>query len=378
MPCLLLAPCSFKGSLSAPQAAAAIGRGLAGTSLKAREMPLSDGGEGLVECFLSLPGARPVRAEVSGPLPGMRVNAVYALLDGGRTAVIEMAAAAGLPLLPPGRRDPLAATTRGFGELILDAAGRGARRLVLGLGGSATVDGGAGMAAALGLRLLDDAGRLLPDGGEELGKLAHIDAAGLGTALCGVDIEVACDVDSPLLGPAGAACLFGPQKGASPEAVGLLERGLERLARCIGDDLNRNVANLAGAGAAGGLGAGLAGFLGARLRPGADLVMDALGFDAALAGCRLLVTGEGRFDAQSLRGKAPAAAVRRARRAGCPAAALVGSLGLAPAELSSAGLSRAWELRELAGEAECVERAAELLEELARRHAGEMAELAGG
>jgi len=374
---VLVAPCTYKGSLSARAAAAAIARGLAGAGMEPDELPLSDGGEGLVDCFLALPGAERVEIEVSGPLPGMRVRAGYTLLEGGRLAVIEMAAAAGLPLVPAGRRDPMSATTRGFGELIRHAAGRGARRLILGIGGSATVDGGSGMAAALGAKLLDGAGRQLADGGGVLGQVGRVDAAGLDPAVRGLRIDVACDVDSPLLGPAGAARMFGPQKGATPEAVERLEAGLARLAGRLRDDLGRDVANLPGAGAAGGLGAGLIGFLGARLVPGAELVMDAVGFDARLARADLVVTGEGRLDAQSLHGKAPAAAARRARKAGKPAVALVGSLGLAMEELPAAGLVRAWELRELAAEAECLSRAAELLDELARKHAGEMADLAG-
>jgi glycerate kinase len=210
-----------------------------------------------------------------------------------------------------------------------------------------------------------------------LSELARVDVSGLDPAVRGLRIEVACDVDSPLLGPTGAARVFGPQKGATPEMVEQLEAGLARLAGRLREDLGKDVAEIPGAGAAGGLGAGLLGFLGARLVPGAELVMDAVGFGARLDRAALLVTGEGRLDGQSLRGKAPAAAARRAQKAGKPAVALVGSLGLSPEELPAAGLVRAWALRELAAEAECLARAAELIEELARKHAGEMAELAG-
>jgi hypothetical protein len=217
-------------------------------------------------------------------------------------AAIEMAASSGLPLVPEAERNPMLATTRGFGELIRDAARRGARSLILGIGGSATVDGGAGMAAALGVRFLDDRGRALADGGGALEKLARIDAAGLDPAVRSLEIKVACDVDSPLLGPAGAARMFGPQKGATPEMVERLEAALARFAERVRVDLGRDVADLPGAGAAGGLGAGLVAFLGARLVPGAELVMDALDFDARLGGVALLVTGEGALDAQSLLG----------------------------------------------------------------------------
>jgi len=384
---VLVAPCTFKGSLSARRAAAAIARGLAAAGLETAELPLSDGGEGLVDCFLALPGAERVEIEATGPM-GRPVPAAYALLFPSpkpkaqspkpSVAVIEMAASSGLPLVPEAERNPMLATTRGFGELIRDAARRGARSLILGIGGSATVDGGSGMAAALGVRLLDDRGRALADGGGALEKLSRIDAGGLDPAVRALDIKVACDVDSPLLGPTGAARMFGPQKGATPEMVERLEAALARLADRIRLDLGREVAALPGAGAAGGLGAGLVAFLGARLVPGADLVMDALGFDQRLRSARCLVTGEGALDAQSLRGKAPVAAARRAARAGAPAVALVGTMRLSAEEARQAGLHRVWQLAELAPAAECVTRAEELLERLSRTHAAEVAGLAGG
>jgi glycerate 2-kinase len=374
---ILVASCTFKGSSSAREATAAIARGLRSSGSECLELPLSDGGEGLVDCFLSLPASERVELEVTGPLPDMSVPAAYALLQGGEVAAVEMSAAAGLPLLPEALRNPMLATTRGFGELILDAVRRGARQLVLGIGGSATVDGGSGMASALGLRLLDAAGGQLPDGGGALRKLSRIDTAGLAPELRGVELRVACDVDSPLLGAEGAARVFGPQKGATPEMVEELELGLGRLAGRLNEDLGRDVADLPGAGAAGGLGAGLVGFLGAQLLPGAELVMDAVGFDARLKDADLLVTGEGKLDAQSLRGKAPAAAARRAMAGGVPAVALAGCIELDAAGLSSAGIVRAWQLLELAPAAECMQRPAELLEELARKHAAEMGEIAG-
>ena len=349
-------------------------RGLASEGLEPSELPLSDGGEGLVDCFAGLPGARRVEVEVPGPL-GRPVRAGYVLMDDGRLAAIEMAAAAGLPLLSPSDLNPMLTTTRGVGALLADAARRGARRVILGIGGSATVDGGAGLAAELGVRLLDAEGRALPDGGGALRNLASIDAGGLDPEVAALDVKVACDVDSPLLGETGAARVFGPQKGATPEMVEALEAGLTRLAERLEADLGRRVADLPGSGGAGGLGAGLAGFLGAELAAGAELVMDALDFDARLGDAELLVTGEGRLDGQSLRGKAPAAAARRAARRGVPAAALAGSMDLAAGELKAAGLVRAWALDELAPVAECLARPAELIEELARRHAAEMREL---
>jgi glycerate kinase len=372
----LIAPCTFKGSLSAREATSAIARGLASAGVECVELPLSDGGEGLVDCFLNLPGSQRIELRVTGPLPGMSVAAAYALLAGGEVAAVEMAAAAGLPLLSAEQRDPMGTTTRGFGEMILDAVRRGAGRLILGIGGSATVDGGAGVASAMGARLLNSRGELLADGGGALRELARIDAAGLKSALCGAEVLVACDVDSPLLGPGGAARVFGPQKGATPEMVEELEKGLARLAERIREDLGRDVAELPGSGAAGGLGAGLVGFLGAELAPGAQLVMDAVGFDDKLEGTDLLVTGEGRLDSQSLRGKAPAAAARRAAGRGVPAVALAGSAELGEEELRAAGMVRAWGLVDLAPAEECMARTAELLEELARRHAAQMREIA--
>ncbi len=373
---ILVAPCTLKGSLSARDAAAAIARGLSSPGMECLELPLSDGGEGLVDCFLSLPGTERVELEVTGPLPDMLVRAAYVLLEGGEVAAVEMAAAAGLPLLAEAQRNPMLTTTRGFGQLILHAVRQGAQRLILGIGGSATVDGGSGMAAALGVRLLDAEGRALPDGGGALCDLARIDASGLAPELAGAELKVACDVDSPLLGPHGAARVFGPQKGATPGMVEELELGLGRLAERLKADLGRAVADIPGAGAAGGLGAGLLGFLGAELVAGAELVMDALHFDARLEGTNLLVTGEGQLDGQSLRGKAPAAAARRAAGSGVPAVAFAGSAKLSGEDLAAAGMTRAWQLLELAPAEECMSRAAELLEKLARRHAAELGEIA--
>ena len=373
---VLVAPCTFKGSLSAREAAAAIARGLSGSGMDCLELPLSDGGEGLVDCFASLPGSERAEVEVTGPLPGMSVTAGYALLGGGRTAAVEMAAAAGLPLLSEDRRNPMLTTTRGFGQLILDALRRGAVQLILGLGGSATVDGGSGMASALGVRLLDSAGERLPDGGGALRGLEEIDVSALAPELAGAELKVACDVDSPLLGSDGAARVFGPQKGATPGMVEELELGLARLAGRLKVDLGRDVADLRGAGAAGGLGAGLVGFLGARLLAGAELVMDAVGFDARLEEVDLLITGEGRLDGQSLRGKAPAAAARRAAARGVPAVAFAGRADLGDEDLAAAGMVRAWQLQEFAPAGECMERAAEMLEEMARRNAAELGRIA--
>jgi glycerate 2-kinase len=373
---IMLAPCTFKGSLSAREAAQAMARALVSTDISVEIQPVSDGGEGLVDCFLALEGWQRCQCRVQGPMPGMSVEAVYARSLSGHQAVIEMAAAAGLPMVPPDQRNPLLATTRGFGELMLDALESGARRLILGLGGSATVDGGAGMAAALGLGLFDKNGQQIPDGGGGLSSLERIDASALSPQLQQAVIEVACDVDSPLLGPDGAAAVFGPQKGATPEIVAELEAGLTRLADCCRDCLGRDVRELVGAGAAGGLGAGLNAFCGAQLLPGADLLMDAVGFSDRLAGVDLLITGEGSMDRQSLRGKAPAVAARRAAEAGVPVLVIAGSLQLEAEQLSSAGISAAWQLTDLAPVEECINRAGQLIEQLLKSRLAEIKELA--
>jgi len=342
-------------------------RGLGASDISLAIQPISDGGEGLVDCFLALEGWRSRQCRVQGPMPGMSVEAVYASSTSGHHAVIEMAASSGLPMVPQDQRNPMLATTRGFGELILDALESGARHLILGLGGSATVDGGAGMAAALGLGLLDENGQQIPDGGGGLACLERIDASNLNLLLQQAVIEVACDVDSPLLGPDGAAAVFGPQKGATPQMVLDLESGLNRMADCCRDCLGRDVRELVGGGAAGGLGAGLNAFFEAQLLPGADLLMDAVGFSDRLAGVDLLITGECSMDAQSLRGKAP----------GVPVLVIAGSLQLEAEQLSAAGISAAWQLTDMAPLEECINGAAQLIEQLLKSRLTEIKELAG-
>lgn len=335
-PLVLVAPNAFKGSLSAPAAARAIARGVADALPEARvvELPVADGGDGLIDAVLPAVGGRLVRARIKGPLGEAR-TAAYALLGDG-SALVEMARASGLALVPEGRRDPLGATSYGVGQLIADALGRGARKVVVGLGGSATNDGGAGMAQALGARLLDAEGRTLPFGVEALLRLARIEWKGVKGSFFGVS-----DVTNPLLGPRGSARVFGPQKGAGPREVLILERALRVWARRLKEDLGRDVAALPGAGAAGGLGAGLLAFLLARLMPGAAWVLGEVGAGRQLRGASLLVTGEGRLDRTSLYGKAPIALARLARARGIPAIGVCGLVeaGALPA-LRRAGLSR--------------------------------------
>jgi glycerate kinase len=338
---VLIAPAPFKGSLSAPQAAEAIARGLreAFPEAELELLPLADGGAGTVAALVAATGGRTFTARVTGPL-GEPIEASWGLLGDDETAVIEMAAAAGLGLLPPGMRAPLKATTYGVGELIRAALGHSPRRIIIGLGDSATVDGGAGLAQALGVRLLDSRGEELPPkaGNEGLARLEGLDLSGLEPRLRGVEVLAACDVQNPLLGPEGAARVFGPQKGASPEMVPLLEGNLKRLAEVIARDLGREVADLPGAGAAGGLGAGLAGFLGASLHSGIELIKGVLKFEARLAEADLVVTGEGQVDRQTAFGKAPVGVARSAKRLGKPVICFAGAIGPGAEEVYAHGL----------------------------------------
>lgn len=322
---ILVAPDSFKGTLSAAEAAAAMERGILATVPDATVLrhPVSDGGEGLLDVLLP-PGGTIVSTRVQGPLPGQRVEARWGITaEGG--GVIEMAEAAGLSLVPPDRRDPRLTTTHGVGELILAALDRGVRKLIIGIGGSSTNDGGSGMASALGAEFLDASGHPLPPGGSALARLARIEITRLDARLAQTTMTVACDVVSLLTGPAGASSLYAPQKGATPEMVALLDAALRQYASILGRRFGRDVGMTPGSGAAGGLGAGLLAFCNATLVPGIEVVLDATGFDAALARVDLVITGEGRIDAQTREGKALAGVLRHARRAGVPVAAVVGS-----------------------------------------------------
>ncbi len=342
---ILAAPDSFKGSLSAARAARALAEGVRRVfpEEEVLEVPLADGGEGTVEALLASLGGKKVSARVQGPL-GEPVEAFFGLLEDGKTAVVEMAAASGLPLVPPERRDVLRASTFGTGELIRLALEAGAREIVVGLGGSATCDGGAGMARALGFSLLDKDGQELPPGGGALTSLERIDPSRRHPALAGARILGACDVTNPLLGEKGAARVFAPQKGASPKEVEILEEGLRRLAGALRDQLGRDVADLPGAGAAGGLGAGLAGFLGATLEPGFELVARSVRLQEKVEAARLALTGEGRLDAQTSMGKAPQGVIRLARKAGVPVFAFAGELAPGHEALFEQGLTSAFSL----------------------------------
>lgn len=324
---VLVAPDKFRGTLTAAQAAEAMATGW----LRSRPydvvdpVPLADGGEGTVDALVAALGGERLAVRVAGPL-GDPVYAVLGLIDRaeGSLGVVEMAQASGLSLVPESRRNALRASTRGSGELILAAARAGATELVVCLGGSATTDGGAGMAAALGIALLDSAGAPVGPGGQGLLDLARIDVGGLDPSVRRLRVNVACDVDNPLTGPQGAAHTFGPQKGASPQDVLVLDRALAHLAAVVHRDLGLDVRSVPGAGAAGGLGAGLVAFLGARLRPGIDVVMEAARFHDRLDRADVVLTGEGTFDESSLRGKVPWGVVESARTARVPALVLCG------------------------------------------------------
>jgi glycerate kinase len=363
---VLVAPDKFEGSLSAGQAAAAIAAGLrrARPDAEVVTLPVGDGGAGTLEALVAA-GFERVPVVASGPT-GEPVQAAIAVR--GDRAFVEMAEASGLKRLPGGRRAPLEASTYGTGELLRAALDLGARELVLGIGGSATTDGGAGMAAALGARLLDQAGEQLPPGGAALLRLARVDVTGLDPRLASVQVTVASDVDNPLVGPEGAAHVYGPQKGAGPDEVLLLDSALRRYARVLADDLGVDLAETPGAGAAGGLGAGAIAFLGARIRTGIELVLELLGFDRAVAEADLVVTGEGKLDAQSLRGKAPVGVARVAGAHGVPVVALAGAVEVAGRELRAAGFEEAHALLELEPDPRrAIAEAAPLLERLAER-----------
>ena len=325
---IVIAPNAFKGSLSAIEAAEAIAEGVrvAAPDADLVLVPIADGGDGTVEALVAATQGERRTLRVRGPL-GDPANADYGLIDGGSTAVIEMAKAAGLALVPTEKRDPRVTTTYGVGELLQRAYDDGARHFIVGIGGSATNDGGAGMAQALGYHLLDAQGHELPPGGLALKRLARIHTGGVHANWKEAEVEVACDVTNPLTGPSGASAVYGPQKGATPEMVAELDAALKHFAEIIRRDLEVDVEHLPGAGAAGGLGAGLVAFTGAALRPGAEMVMEAVRLDERLKGAHLAITGEGRLDSQTARfGKGPAAVARHARNAGIPVVAIGGSI----------------------------------------------------
>ena len=343
---VVIAPDKFKGSLSAAEVAASVATGLkrGGFTGETVRVPVADGGDGTVDAAVAA-GYQRVEEQVTGPT-GEPVLASFAIR--GEIAVVEAAAANGLALLPPGTFAPLTATTRGVGELILGAVGMGATRIVLGVGGSATTDGGAGLVQALGARLTDASGHELPPGGAALGRLAALDLSAL-RDLVGFEFVLASDVDNPLLGPSGAAAVYGPQKGASPGDVPLLDAALTRWADVVESATAGRYRDAPGAGAAGGLGFAVLAFLTARMRPGIEYLLDLVSFGNRLQGARLVITGEGSLDAQTLRGKTPAGVARAvaARDPSIPVVAVAGRCTLTSDELRAAGISAAYTLTEI-------------------------------
>jgi glycerate kinase len=361
---IVVAPDKFKGSLTAVEAAAAIGEGLRRGCPDAEVvlLPVADGGDGTVDAAVTS-GYHRRTARVQGPT-GQPVDADFAVR--GDSAVLEMAEASGLRRLPGGVPAPLTASTYGTGQLLRAALEAGARRIVLGAGGSATTDGGAGMACALGVRLLDARGEDLPPGGAALLDLHAVDVSGLHPELASASVVLASDVDNPLLGERGAAAVYGPQKGATPQDVALLEAALTRYASVVHRDLGVDVSSVPGGGAAGGTCAGALAFLSAGMASGIDLVLDVVRFADALEGADLVVTGEGSFDAQSLHGKAPVGVAQAAASAGVPVIALVGRLDVSAAQLRTVGIGSARALLDLEPDQDtAVRHAAELLARLA-------------
>jgi glycerate kinase len=336
---VVVAPNAFKGSLTASEAAAAISRGVhqAFPDAQTVEVPVADGGDGTVEALVSAHRGEYRTVEVEGPL-GDPVHATYGLIDGGRTGVVELASASGLTLISTDRRDPQRASTYGFGQLLKAVRAAGVEQIIAGIGGSATNDGGAGLAQALGYRLMDAAGVELPRGGAALAHLDRIDSSGFDQGWRSVKVMVACDVTNPLTGPLGASAVYGPQKGADAAVIRDLDAALGILAEVIERDLGKRVAELPGAGAAGGAGAGLVAFLDAKLVPGAPLVVEASGFDAKLKGSGLVITGEGQADAQTGYGKAPGEVAKRAKAARIPVLLIAGSKGAGWETLSDLGV----------------------------------------
>jgi glycerate kinase len=362
---ILLAPDKFKGSLSAAEVAGALAAGVSETAgVPVRHCPIADGGDGTVAAA-SAAGYERVELSATGPT-GAPVRTAYARRD--ETAVVELADVSGLTRLPDGFLAPMRADSFGLGEVIAAALDAGCRRVVVGLGGSACTDGGAGMLTALGAQLLDAGGAPIPPGGAGLAWLDRIDTRGLHRALADAELVAASDVDNPLLGPRGAAAVFGPQKGAGPAQTDALEAGLGRLAGVVRAHTGQSQESRAGAGAAGGTAFALMAGLGARLRPGTEILFDVIDFAGALAGATLVVTGEGSLDEQTLGGKGPAAVARAARDESIPAIAVAGRSLLSEKQLAAAGFSAVYELRDLEPDpARSVTEAANLLAEIGRR-----------
>lgn len=334
---VIIAIDSFKGCLSSQEAGEAVASGIRQVcpDCQVRVVPVADGGEGLLEALVGVTGGSLVSCRAHGPLMEVR-DTCYGLSGDGRTAFIEMARISGLPLVPEERRNPLLTTTYGTGELMADALRRGCKRVLIGLGGSATNDAGMGMLQALGFRFLDETGADTGLGGQALERVERVDASGVMAEVREATFIAACDVHNPLHGPEGAACIFAPQKGATPEMVDRLDKGLHHFAEVVRLHTGTDISSLPGAGASGGMGGGLSAFLHADLRPGIELVLAAADFPALLHDASLVITGEGRADRQTLMGKVPAGILEEARRHHVPVILLAGQVA-DEAELLQAG-----------------------------------------
>jgi len=366
---IVIAPDSYKGCLSALEVAKAMERGVLSVipSAEVRKIPIADGGEGTVAALVAATNGQLRQTAVTDPL-GNKIMAHWGILGDGKTAVIEMAAASGLPLVPKEKRDPRVTTTFGTGELIKAALDEGLPKIIIGIGGSATNDGGTGMARALGARFLNAAGQEVAAGGGSLAEICQIETAGLDPRLQTTEIVVACDVDNPLCGSRGASAVFGPQKGATPEMVQQLDAGLAKYAICAQQATGRDVAEKAGAGAAGGLGAGLMFFTPAQLKPGVEIVLDAVGFADIVRDADFVITGEGWTDFQTAFGKAPVGVAKVAKAYNVPVFCISGGLGDGADDVLAQGIDAVMSIcdRPLSLE-ECMAAGGQLIEPAAAR-----------
>ena len=325
---IVIAPQAFKGSISAMNAAKAINEGVKSVLPDATTIliPIADGGDGTLETLIEVMGGDAITEKVTGPL-GSKVEADWGALSDEKTAIIEMASTSGLTLLKPNELDPYKATTYGLGEIILKALDKGYREFIVGIGGSATNDAGAGLAQALGIQLLNSSGKEIERGGFNLKHLATIDMSGLDPRVSESKFNVACDVDNPMCGPEGASAVYGPQKGATKEMITVLDSALQHFSHVVHRDLNKEIKHMPGAGAAGGLGGGMTAFLNASLKKGIDIVLETLDFEKQIEGADLVITGEGQMDFQTVFSKAPIGAAQLSKSKNIPVLSLSGSLG---------------------------------------------------
>lgn len=324
---IIIAPDSFKGTMSSIEVCETIEQGVLNIrpEVEIVKIPIADGGEGTVDALLYALGGKRMNIRVKGPY-FEEVDAFYGILNDGKTAVIEMASASGLTLVGE-EKNPLKTTTYGTGEMILDALNQGCTKMILGIGGSSTNDGGIGMASALGVRFFDSEGKEIPLNGEGLSQLHKIDMSGLDQRIEKCEMLVACDVDNPLYGPNGAAYIYAPQKGADEKMVETLDQNLKHFAEIVNRDIGIDVQSIPGSGAAGGLGAGLVAYAGAKLTSGINIILDMILFDQVLEHADLVITGEGKIDTQSLSGKVPVGIAERAKKQNKPVIAIVGAIG---------------------------------------------------